>query len=85
MSRQVDDKLEEMLRGEPKKLDPIALNNRDRRNYDKGYKKLFGKEGLSLEEQYKKETGEDPTWRYDREDLYSAEYVKWLEGKIQGK
>lgn len=38
---------------------------------------------MDLEQIYKNETGEEATWRYDREDLYTVEYVKWLEERVK--
>lgn len=38
---------------------------------------------MDLEQIYENETGEEATWRYDREDLYTVEYVKWLEERVK--
>jgi hypothetical protein len=40
---------------------------------------------MDLQKIYEQETGEEATWRYDREDLYTVEYVEWLEQRLESK
>jgi hypothetical protein len=38
---------------------------------------------VNLEELYRKETGENPTYRKDSSDYHTLKYVTWLEAKVK--